>query len=156
MEEDVGASEGARRHGHRLLQAGSVLFLLGLLVGLAVPRFSVPRLGLSAHLLAITQGTLLMVAGVVWPRLRLTRGQSSLGSVLAIYGCAAAWTANCLGAVWGAGSSMLPLAAGGARGTALEEGLIRVLLVSAALSLISFGALLFWGLRGSPRAGAGQ
>jgi hypothetical protein len=43
---------------------------------------------------------------------------------------------------------MVPLAAGGARGTALQEGLIKVLLTSAALSLIGFASTLLWGLRG--------
>jgi hypothetical protein len=86
--------------------------------------------------------------GMAWPRLKLTRALSGGGSLLAIYGCAAAWTANLLGAVWGAGSAMVPLAAAGAHGTVLQEGLIRVLLVSAALSLIGFAALLVWGLRG--------
>jgi hypothetical protein len=39
------------RQGHRLLQVGMFLFLAALLVGLAVPSFAVPRLGLSSHLL---------------------------------------------------------------------------------------------------------
>ena len=39
--------------GHRLLRVGIVLFLFALLVGLAVPRFAVPRLGLSTHLLGL-------------------------------------------------------------------------------------------------------
>ena len=44
------------RQGHRLLRVGSALFLLALLVGIAIPLFAVPRLGLSTHLLGITQG----------------------------------------------------------------------------------------------------
>lgn len=138
------------RQGHRLLQFGSVLFLLALLVGLAVPRFAVPRLGLSTHLLGIMQGTVLMVLGLVWPRLKLGGNQSSVACSLAIYGCAAAWIANLLAGFWGAGNSMLPLAAGAARGSGLQEGVIRVLLVSAAVSLIGAAILVMWGLRGIP------
>jgi hydroxylaminobenzene mutase len=141
-----------RRDGHRLLQAGGLLFLLGLLVGLGVPRFAVPRLGLSTHLLGIMQGTFLMVAGLLWPKLRLARSASRTGSALAIYGCLAAWTANLLGAVWGAGNSMLPLAAGAARGNPFQEGAISVLLVSAALALVVAAILILWGLRTLPRA----
>jgi hypothetical protein len=44
------------RQAHRLLQVGSVLFLLALLVGLAVPHFAVPRLGLSTHFSASCRG----------------------------------------------------------------------------------------------------
>jgi hypothetical protein len=46
----------------------------------------------------------------------------------------------------------MPLAAGGARGSALQEGAIRVMLVSAAVSLITAAVLIVWGLRSSRRA----
>ena len=142
------------RDGHRLLQVGILLFLLALLVGLAVPRFAVPRLALSTHLLGIMQGTFLMVSGLLWPRLRLTRPLSRLGCGLAIYGCFAAWTANLCGAVWGAGSSMMPIAAGQARGSAIQEGAIRVGLMTGAASLIIAAILILWGLRNSPTEGS--
>lgn len=151
MNQPMDNPERSRRDGHRLLQVGGLLFLLGLLVGLGVPRFTVPRLALSTHLLGIMQGTFLMVAGLLWPKLRFTRSASLIGRGFATYGCLAAWTANLLGAVWGAGNSMLPMAAGGARGTAFEEGAIRVLLVSAALSLVTVAILILWGLRMPPR-----
>ena len=132
-----------------MLQAGILLFLIALLVGLSVPRFSVPRLGLSAHLLGIVQGLFLMVAGVLWPRLRLTRAMSRIGVWLALYGCFAAWTANVLAGVWGAGNTMLPLAAGQARGSALQETIIAIGLRTAAVSLIATALLILWGLRAS-------
>ena len=50
-----------------------LVFLIALLVGLAVPKFAVPRLGLSAHLIGIMQGLFLMVSGLLWPKLQLTR-----------------------------------------------------------------------------------
>jgi hydroxylaminobenzene mutase len=152
MNEPLNVPEGLRRDGHRLLQVGGLLFLLGLLVGLGVPTFAVPRLGLSTHLLGIMQGTFLLVGGLLWPRLRFTRSASRIAHVLAIYGCLAAWTANLLGAVWGAGNSMLPMAAGAARGSSFQEGAIRVLLMSAALSLVTVAVLILWGLRTPPRA----
>jgi hydroxylaminobenzene mutase len=94
---------------HRFFQVGMLLFLFALLVGLVVPKFAVPRLGLSTHLLGIMQGIFLMVLGGLWPRLQLTAGMSRLGAFLAIYGCFAAWTANLSAAIWGAGNSMLPI-----------------------------------------------
>ena len=145
-----------RRDGHRLLQAGGLLFLFGLVVGLGVPKFAVPRLALSTHLLGITQGTFLMVVGLLWPKLSLTGRASGNGRILATYGCLAAWTANLLGAVWGAGASMVPMAAGGARGSAVQEGTIRLLLMSAAVSLVSVAVLILWGLRTLPRTAPGE
>lgn len=145
----MGTHEEPLRHGHRLLQAGALLFLLALLVGLAVPRFAVPRLGLAAHLLGIMQGLFLMVAGLLWPRLKLAPAISRLGSWLAVYGCLAAWTANVLAGAWAAGSTMLPMAAGQARGSAVQEAVIAGGLRSAALSLIAAVTIILWGLRGS-------
>ena len=144
-----------RRDGHRLLQVGGLLFLLGLVVGLGVPKFTLPRLALSTHLLGMTQGTFLMVGGLLWPKLKLTRAASGIGRVLATYGCLAAWTANLLGAVWGAGASMVPMAAGGARGSAFQEATIRVLLMSAAVSLVCVAVLILWGLRTAPPTDSG-
>jgi hydroxylaminobenzene mutase len=146
----MGSLDWLQRHGHRLLQVGGLLFLFGLLVGLGVQRFTVPRLGLSTHLLGIMQGLFLMVTGLLWPKLKLSALASRIGSSLAAYGCLAAWTANFCGANWGAGGSMVPMAAGAARGTPLQEGAIRVLLISSAISLISAAVLILWGLRRSP------
>jgi hydroxylaminobenzene mutase len=130
-----------------LLQVGILLFLFALLVGLAIPRFAVPRLGLSTHLLGIMQGLFLMIIGLLWPRLTLPRALSRVGPWLAVYGCFAAWSANLLAGIWGAGNTMLPMAAGPAHGTALQEGILSVLLRSAALALMATAILIFWGLR---------
>jgi (hydroxyamino)benzene mutase len=143
------------RQASRLIRLGVFLFLLALLTGLFVPNFRIPRLGLSAHLLGISQGLFLMVAGLLWSKLQLSPTASRFGFWLASYGCFAAWTANLLGAIWGAGSSMLPMAAGGARGSAVQEGLIAVGLRTAAVSLIAALLLMLWGLRHSRSARAG-
>jgi hypothetical protein len=89
-----------RRQGHGLLRVGSALFLLALLVGIAIPRFTVPRLGLSTHLLGVTQGIFLLVLGLVWPRLTLGPLQARVAHGLAIYGCLSPWTAN----LWSSGA----------------------------------------------------
>ena len=137
------------RPGHRLLQFGSVLFLVALFTGLFVQKFAVPRLGLSTHLLGLMQGLFLMVAGLLWPRLAFSRVLSGIAQCLAIYGCLAAWVANLLAAIWGAGNSMLPIAAGSARGTVLQEMVITISLRTAAVALIASVILIIWGLRTS-------
>lgn len=135
------------REGHRLLQAGVLLFLLGLLLGLAVPAFAVPRLGLTAHLLALTQGIFLIAIGLLWPRLTLTPLLSAIGCWTAVYSCFASCAVAALGGTWRAGSSMLPMAAGPARGSAIQEGIIAAGLVSSAAGLLAVAVLLLWGLR---------
>ena len=124
-----------------------LVFLIALLVGLAVPHFAVPRLGLSAHLIGIMQGLFLMVSGLLWPKLQLTRTMARSAFWLAVYGCFAAWTANVLAAVWGAGNATLTIAAGAARGSTLQEGIIAIVLRTAAVSLIAAAIMMLWGLR---------
>lgn len=141
---DVG---GLRVTGHRLIQLGALLFLVALVVGLAVPLFSVPRLGLSVHLLGLMQGLFLMIAGILWPRLALSPRQLTTASWLLVYGCLAAWAANFLGAIWGAGNTIVPIAAGAARGSEVQEVVINVLLRSGGICLLAGSAFLFWGLR---------
>ncbi len=135
------------REERRLLQAGMLLFVLALLVGLIVHKFTVPRLALSAHLLGIMQGLFLMVMGLLWPRLALARAWSRIALVLILYGCFIALSANLLGAIWGAGNTMLPFAAGQARGSVLQERILTVGLRTAAASLIAGSLLVLCGLR---------
>ncbi len=63
---------------HRLLQVGVGLILMAALAGLAIPNFAVPRLALSAHLIGLLQGILLLLLGSLWARLDLTRTQCTL------------------------------------------------------------------------------
>ena len=149
-------SESTQRQGHRLLQLGALLFLAALLVGLFVPKFAVPRLGLSVHLLGLLQGIFLMVLGTVWPRLLLTTGAARSGFFLLVYGCMAAWIANLLAAIWGAGNAMLPIAGGADHGTSIQEEVIALALRSAAVSLIASVVLVLWGLRTVPGARPGS
>jgi (hydroxyamino)benzene mutase len=135
------------RQGRSLLQVGSILFLLALITGLFVQKFAVPRLGLSAHLLGLMQGLFLMVAGLFWPKLALPRSLSTVAFGLVIYGCFGAWSATVFAGVAGAGNSLLPIAAGAARGNPLQETIIATALRSAAVALIVSVVLIIWGLR---------
>lgn len=50
--------------GRRLLQAGILLFLLGLLTGFLVPFTANPRMGLSSHLEGVMNGMFLVGLGL--------------------------------------------------------------------------------------------
>ena len=126
----------ATQQARYLLRLGLALFLLALLIGLLVPHFAVPRLALSVHVLGVLQGTFLVAVSGVWSRLAFARTISWLAFWLLAYGCIAAWLGNLLGAYWGAGNTLLPLAAGSAHGSALQEIAIMVLLRSSAIALV--------------------
>ena len=65
-----------------------------------------------------------------------------------VYSSFATIAAFVIAAVWGAGSSIMPLAAGGVRGSDFQEAVIQLVIYPAApTGIISF-ALILWGLRG--------
>jgi hydroxylaminobenzene mutase len=133
----------------RLVQIGIALFLAAALLGLAIPQFAVPRVALSAHLVGILQGIVLVVVGLIWPRLYLTSRQFALAFWLIVYQAVAAPLSNLLAAAWGAGNSIIPIAAGAAHGSAGQEAVVNLGLRSAGVALIVALILVLWGLRRS-------
>jgi (hydroxyamino)benzene mutase len=137
-------------HGQRLLQVGICLFLASVLLGLVIPRFTVPRLALSVHLVGILQGIFVVVIGLLWSRLSLARVQFTLTFWLVVYQALVATLSNLLAAAWGAGNSIIPLAAGSAHGSAAQEMVVNIGLRSAGAALIISLLFILWGLRRAP------
>lgn len=134
------------RYAHRLLQAGVLLFLLGLLTGFVIPALANPRMGLSSHLEGVLNGLFLVGLGLIWPRLALGVRATAVTFWLAIYGTFANWAATLLAAAWGAGRTM-PIAAGVHEGTPLQELVIVGLLVSLSIAMVVLCGMVLWGLR---------
>lgn len=91
-----------------LFVLGLVLFLLGLVTGLAVPAVKNPRMGLASHLQGMTNGPFLIVVGLLWPYLELPHVWQVVTVVLLAYGTYANWLATQLAAIWGAGHRFAP------------------------------------------------
>jgi (hydroxyamino)benzene mutase len=133
--------------GLRLLQIGVALFLFTSLEGFAIHHLTAPHLGLSVYTLSAFQGVLLLLAlGLLWPRLELGPMASRVAFWLLLYSSFAILAAYLLAAVWGAGNETMPLAAGTAHGSRLQEAVIKGVAYSSAPGLISF-ALILRGLR---------
>ncbi len=146
----MNTSDKLSRQGHRLLQIGVALFLFSALEGIAIPYFPVPRLGLSVHTLSALQGVFLLTLGLVWPRLNLGATTSRIAFWLLVYSTFATLVPYVMAAVWGAGNSIMPLAAGTARGSAFQEAVISIVLISSAPGILISLALILWGLRSAP------
>lgn len=132
--------------GHRLLQFGIFLFLMGLLTGFVVPMLANPRMGLSSHLEGVMNGIFLVLLGPVWPKLSLSRFALTTVFWLALYGTFTNWTATLLAAFWGAGASM-PIAAIGHQGSPMQEAIIDFLLFSLSFAMVVVCVLVLWGLQ---------
>ena len=55
-----------------LLVLGTILFLLGLFNGVAVPYFENSRMGLSAHLAGVQNALVLWAFGLMWKYMQLS------------------------------------------------------------------------------------
>jgi hypothetical protein len=66
-----------------------------------------------------------------------------------VFGCFAPLVANLLAGIWGAGNTMLPMAAGQGHGSSLQESVIAVGLRTGGASLIVLCIVVLWGLRTS-------
>jgi len=135
--------------GRRLLQIGVALFLFTSFEGFAIPSFAAPLLGRSAHSLTGLFGVILITFGLLWPSLKLSAFTSRIAFWFLVYSGSAIIAAFIIGAIWGAGGSMMPLA-GAPAGTSFQERVIMIVAYSSApTGIISF-ALVLWGLRLGP------
>jgi len=106
-------------------------------------------MGLSSHLEGVMNGIFLVVLGSIWPRLRLSRLALTITFWLAMYGAYISWATTLSAAAWGAGQAMLPIAAAGHKGTALQEAIINFGLSSLVLAMLVTCVIVLWGLRGA-------
>ena len=131
------------KQANKLIFLGLVLFLLGLIVGLFVPAMANPRMALSAHLEGLMNGMFLMILGLIWTRLVLSKSLLTVTFWLLVYGSFANLTAVVIAAVTGFGR-MMPIA-GGKEGTGIAESLISVLLISLGLCMLAVCIIVLTG-----------
>jgi hydroxylaminobenzene mutase len=129
-----------------LYASGLILFLLGLLTGLAVPALKNPRMGLAGHMVGMTNGPFLIVIGLLWTQLDLSHTWQVVTIVLLTYGSFANWVAMQLGAMWGAGYKFAPGASGDHRASPVKERTVDLLLLTLAPVMVVAIALLIVGV----------
>jgi len=109
------------RQSHRMLQIGIALFVFTGLEGFVIPSLPVPLLGRSVHTLSALQGVMILALGLMWPRLNLGTTASRIAFWTYIYSSFATLIPFIMAAVWGAGNTTIPLAAGGAYGVLFRK-----------------------------------
>jgi len=143
-------TNGDRTRGRKLIRYGLLLFLLGLLTGFVLPSLHSPRMGLSAHLEAVMNGTFLIALGCAWREVALSPRLETAAYRLALYGAYVNWASVLLGAATGAGR-LTPIAAGGKLGAPWAEAVVSFGLVSIALAIVAAVSLVLFGLWGDPQ-----
>lgn len=129
-----------------LITLGLVLFLLGLLTGLAVPAMKNPRMAVVSHLEGMTNGPFLIVVGLLWPHLNLSHLAEVITVALLIYGSFANWLGTQLGALWGAGRRFAPGATGDHKASPAKEMVVDFLLATLAPLMIAATVILIVGM----------
>src|SRR6476646_5984429 len=127
----MNSSNVLSRQGHRMLLVGIGHFVFSGVEGFAIPALRSLALGLSVHKLSALQGVMMLTLGLYWPRLRLGATASRFAYWTYIYSSLATLVPYVRAAVWGAGNTTIPLAAGTARGNARQEAIIKTILYSA-------------------------
>jgi len=141
-------SEMLSRQGRYLLQLGIALFLFTSFEGSVITALAVPNLGRSVHTLSAFTGVLFLTVGLMWPMLKFGSTAARFAFWFLVYSAFATIAAFVLAALWGAGGSIMPIAAQGARGSDFQEAVIQAVIYPAAPTGIVAFALILWGLRG--------
>ena len=129
----------------QLLIYGTVLFLVSLLIGFAMPVLANPRMGVSAHVAGLQSGMILWVMGLMWQRLDLPASAERLLEILAVAGLYAIFVSLFLAALWGT-SRATPIAGAGHQASRLREIVVTVVLTSGSVASAVSATLLLWGL----------
>ena len=130
----------------RLMWHGIFLFLLGLLTGAIVGAVKNPRMGLSAHLEGVMNGTFLAVLGLVWREMKLSSQLEASAFWLALYVTYMNWVATLLAGVFGT-SGMTPIVGAGYTAEPWQELLVNFGLISLSIAMLLCCGLVLWGLK---------
>ena len=129
-----------------LLRWGFFLFLLSLLTGFAIPSFKSPRLGLSAHTIAVVSSLIVIAVGIVWDSLELgstTKRYLKWLWVVVGYGN---WFGTLLAAVFG-GSQLMPVTGSKVPPTPAEDMIVTAIIIPISMLSLLAVLMVLWGLR---------
>ena|SRR5215471_4065315 len=130
----------------RLLWHGMLLFLIGLLTGLAQQHFTNIRMALAAHLEGVMNGTFLLAVGAVWNEVGLSSRALTVTYWVLLGGTYGNWAATTVAAILGT-AALSPVTGAGHSAAQWQEALVTAGFVSIGLAIISASVLLLWGLR---------
>jgi len=123
-----------------------ILFLLGLLTGFFTANFRNPRMGLSAHMEGILNGIFLVIAGIIWDELRISKSLGTITFTTLIYGTFINWLTTLFAAYLGT-SKITPVTGAGFHGTDVQEQFVTGGFISVGLTMMFSLIVIIYGLR---------
>jgi len=131
--------------GRRLVWHGVSLFLLGLVGGMFVSLMVNPRMGVSAHVGTVLNGTFLVALGAAWSALALSQRAQRAAFWLLVLSSYGGSLGLFLAAVLGTRDST-PIHGAAQSASAWREGLVLAVLNVSGLAILVGTALALWGL----------
>jgi hydroxylaminobenzene mutase len=134
-----------KQQSNRLIYLGVLLFLLGLITGLAAQLFANPRMGVSSHIEGVLNGMFLIVLGLIWNKISLSDNWLKITFWLAIYGTFMNWFGILIAAIFNAGKN-LGIMANGQEGSPVAEGFVGFSLISLSVAMVVICITILVGL----------
>ena len=134
------------KQSNQLIFLGILLFFLGLIVGLIVPVFANPRMGVSSHLEGVMNGMFLVIIGLIWTKIELSTKWLKITFYLALYGTFINWFGILIAAIFDAGE-MLGIVGEGSKGPPIAEAIVTFCLISLSLAMLIICVTILIGLR---------
>ncbi len=135
-----------KNQSNRLVYFGVLLFLLGLIVGIIVPMLANPRMGVSSHIEGVLNGMFLIILGLIWDKIILSKKWMKITFWLAIYGTFMNWFGILVAAIFN-GGKMLGIMAEGKEGSPIVEGIVGFSLISLSIAMVIISVTILIGLR---------
>lgn len=132
--------------GRALLWHGMLLFLLGLVTGLAMGALRNPRMGLAAHLEGVMNGIFLLALGGAWSKARLSDRLGAAAYWSALAGTYGNWAVTLIAAALGT-TAMTPIASAGFGAPRWQEVAITFGFVAVGLAILAASGILLAGFR---------
>lgn len=131
--------------GLDLIFSGALLFLIGLVQGVVIPKFTNSRMALSAHLSAVQSGMALMIFGIIWGLLSLPMSWHTPVKLALILSMYLIWLGITVSAMTGA-SKALPIAGEGYTGSKVSENLVTAIEGAGVFLSLTSGIAIVLGL----------
>lgn len=138
------ATSTAMELGRRLIWHGVLLFLLGLVGGMFIYSMANPRMGLTAHVGAVTNGTYLIALGAGWGALVLVPRLERWAFWQLVIGSYGSNAALLLAAIL-ATRNATPLHGAAQPASAGEEAVVTIALIVFGIAVLVGTALALWG-----------
>jgi (hydroxyamino)benzene mutase len=140
-------NEQSETFKRKLLWHGIFICTLAFIIGLFIPLYANPRAGLATHIIGITEGLFLAIAGFAYPQLKLSFSIALTGFWMLLISAYVGLLGEFLSAAFGLKRILVITGAGMAEGNVWMETSVEIATKGISVLLIVGCAIVLFGLR---------